>query len=63
MATTHKETARVYQFPVRPRRRLDNGLTVPSIPAEVALSVVDSCWYHDEAVREDDKPQGRPKPC
>ncbi|AYD01923.1 DUF2735 domain-containing protein [Neorhizobium sp. NCHU2750] len=62
MRSVHRESAKIYQFPLMPRRRLDNGLTVPSAP-DVVLSVVDMCWYHDEAVRGEDQPQERPKPC
>lgn len=58
----HRETAKVFQFPLRPRRRLDNGTTAPAEVFEVAPSVVDtSCWYHDDAVR--DVEVERPKPC
>jgi hypothetical protein len=58
----HRETARIYQFPVTPRRRLDNGKTVPAVGLEATLSVVDDCWYHEEALHEPVKPE-RPKPC
>ncbi|WP_117191663.1 DUF2735 domain-containing protein [Rhizobium terrae] len=59
----HRETAKVYQFPIRQRVRLDNGRTLPTGIYDVAPAVVDTnCWYHDEAVRESTKTD-RPKPC
>jgi hypothetical protein len=63
MRSVHRESAKIYQFPLTQRRRLDNGMTVPSVPSDVVLSVVDMCWYHDEAVRGEIKPEERPKPC
>jgi hypothetical protein len=63
MGGIHRETAKIYQFPLSPRRRLDDGLTVPAKGADIVLSVVDTCWYHDEAIRDDENPKGRPKPC
>jgi hypothetical protein len=59
----HRETAKILQFPLRPRQRLGNGTTLPGAAYEVALSVVDSCWYHDEAVQELPSKPDRPKPC
>ena len=59
----HRESAKIYQFPLHPRRRLENGSTVPSAAYDVMVSVVDNCWYHDEAVRDPSKPSERPKPC
>ena len=60
----HRETATVFQFPVRPRRRLDNGMTAPAGVFEIGANVVDtSCWYHDEAVRDGEPKNDRPKPC
>ncbi len=59
----HRETAKIYQFPIRPRRRLENGATVPQ-DLEIVVSVVDTCWYHDEAVKDAAPKNGeRPKPC
>jgi hypothetical protein len=63
MAGIHRDTATIYQFPIRPRRRLDNGLTTPLASTEVTLSVVDTCWYHDEAIRDEERVPERPKPC
>ncbi|MFB9947756.1 DUF2735 domain-containing protein [Rhizobium puerariae] len=65
MATNiHRKTAQIIQFPVLPRRRPGTGKAVPAGNHEVAVTVVDTCWYHDEAVREgDSRPGDRPKPC
>lgn len=60
----HRDTATIYQFPVRPRRRLENGLTAPAGIYEMAPAVVDvSCWYHDEAMSDAQAKPERPKPC
>jgi hypothetical protein len=59
----HQETARIFEFPLRPRRRLDNGRTVPVSGLELVASVVDQCWYHGEALHEDSKKPDQPKPC
>ncbi|MDR6816751.1 hypothetical protein J2X76_001924 [Neorhizobium sp. 2083] len=60
----HRESATIYQFPVRPRRRLEDGRTVPTGIQDVALSIVDtSCWYHDEAVRDGEPKNDPSKPC
>jgi len=59
-----RETAKILPFPVRPRRRMENGRTAPAGIYEVPASVVDDCWYHDEAVRDEaPKLTDRPKPC
>lgn len=63
MAGIHRDTAKIYQFPLRPRHRLDNGLTVASGDRDVVIAVVDTCWYHAEAVRGEDVTPERPKPC
>ncbi|MBP1846382.1 hypothetical protein J2046_004657 [Rhizobium petrolearium] len=61
----HRETAKIYQFPIRPRQRPGNGRTAPGDEIhEVAANVLDTCWYHDEAVRDDEtRSNDRPKPC
>ncbi len=63
MAGIHRETAKIYEFPLMQRRRLDNGLTAPAPPKEVVFSVVDTCWYHSEAIREDEHAPEMPKHC
>jgi len=63
MAGIHRETAKIYEFPLMQRRRLDNGLTAPAASKEVIFSVVDTCWYHGEAIREDEHAHDTPKPC
>lgn len=48
-----QHTAKIYQFPLMPRRKLQNGSTVVASPFDVSMNVVDtSCWYHDDAVHE-----------
>ncbi|TWF54837.1 DUF2735 domain-containing protein [Neorhizobium alkalisoli] len=59
----HRESAKIIEFPIRPRRRMEGGLTVPAGRYEVAVSVVESCWYHDEAVHDEVASEERPKPC
>jgi hypothetical protein len=60
----HRETAKIYEFPFSARRRLENGRTVPTGIFDAATSVVDICFYHEEAVREGEPRMGdRPKPC
>jgi hypothetical protein len=58
----HRETAKILQFPLRPRLRLENGTTMPG-GYERSLAVIDTCWYHDEAVRDATPKPERPKPC
>jgi hypothetical protein len=57
----HSEGARIFQFPLRPRLRLDNGRTMAASPQNV-LAALEPCWYHDEAVRERDALDVSPKP-
>jgi len=45
------ESAQIFEFPLTPRRRLDDGRTVPVAAPVMSANVVDQCWYHDEAVR------------
>ena len=40
------DTAKIYQFPQRAPK------TPPKEPAPITKIVCDSCWYHDEAIRE-----------
>ncbi|AXV16004.1 DUF2735 domain-containing protein [Neorhizobium sp. SOG26] len=59
----HRETAKILSFPLRPRRRLENGMTAPAL-YEAAPAIVDiGCWYHEEAVQADTSKSERPKPC
>ncbi|OJT96149.1 MAG: hypothetical protein BGN83_11095 [Rhizobium sp. 63-7] len=51
----HQQTAKIYQFPLRGRRRFDDvraALMSDLEKFEMAPAVVDTCWYHDEAVRD-----------
>lgn len=57
----HHDTAKIYQFPVVSRRqnfgqRTENmQSSVISFPAKVEYAVIDTCWYHQEAVIAADK--------
>jgi hypothetical protein len=59
----HRETARIYEFPLRPRLRLEDGRTIPTSGPEFAPSVVDQCWYHNEALHDETTTPDRPKAC
>ncbi|TDK39165.1 DUF2735 domain-containing protein [Rhizobium deserti] len=58
----HRETATILQFPLQPRLRLEGGKTIAG-GYERAVVVVDTCWYHEEAVRDATPKPERPKPC
>lgn len=57
----HHDTAQIYQFPVASRRRnfrqkAENmQSSVIDFPERVQYAVVDTCWYHQEAVLAEDK--------
>ncbi|CAN7498399.1 glutamine synthetase translation inhibitor GstI [Rhizobium leguminosarum] len=55
----HRESAKIYQFPVKAIRnanRFERARLMEREAAEVCDAALDSCWYHDEAVRESDRP-------
>ncbi|MCJ9695613.1 DUF2735 domain-containing protein [Rhizobium sp. PRIMUS64] len=55
----HRESATIYQFPVKAIRnanRFERARLMEREAADVCDSALDSCWYHDEAVRESDRP-------
>ncbi|QIO50696.1 DUF2735 domain-containing protein [Rhizobium leguminosarum bv. trifolii] len=55
----HRESATIYQFPVKAIRnanRFERARMMEREAAEVCDAALDSCWYHDEAVRESDRP-------
>lgn len=54
----HRESATIYQFPVKAvqaQNRFER-LRVMEREAAGVCDALDSCWYHDEAVRDDKKP-------
>jgi hypothetical protein len=55
-ANTYQETAKVYQFPVRPRHAIaDRRGSTQTIAASVPQGVcdeLDNCWYHGAAVHQ-----------
>jgi hypothetical protein len=55
----HRESATIYQFPVKAIRtanRFERARLMEREAAEVCDAALDSCWYHYEAVRESDRP-------
>ncbi|WP_276119135.1 DUF2735 domain-containing protein [Pararhizobium qamdonense] len=54
-------TATIYEFPAGGRklggRRFEQSATVADIRPKQVLTVDYSGWYHDEAMREDQKPK------
>ncbi|MEI1246709.1 glutamine synthetase translation inhibitor GstI [Rhizobium aouanii] len=55
----HRESATIYQFPVKAIRnanRFERARLMEREAADVCDAALDSCWYHDEAVRDADRP-------
>lgn len=58
----HCESAQIYQFPVADRRktfgkRQETGVSsVIDFPVKAPYDVIDTCWYHEEAVASESKP-------
>ena len=55
----HRESATIYQFPVKPPRAaslFERAKLMEREAADICDAALDSCWYHDEAVRETDRP-------
>jgi hypothetical protein len=53
-----RESATIYQFPIKAVRvpnRFERLRMMELEAASVCDAALDSCWYHDEAVREGDK--------
>ena len=63
MTSIHRETAKIYQFPLMPRMRPDKGGGHPGVPVKAPLVVVDTCWYHDQAIKNETRDTERPEPC
>ncbi|MCX8996215.1 DUF2735 domain-containing protein [Rhizobiaceae bacterium BDR2-2] len=57
----HHDSANIYQFPVATRRRTfgqkaeNMQSSVIDFPQPVHYAVVDTCWYHQEAIATDGK--------
>jgi Protein of unknown function (DUF2735) len=55
------DTAKIYEFPAGGRklggRRFEQSATVADFRPKQVLTVDYSSWYHDEAVREEQKPK------
>ncbi len=58
----HRDSARIYQFPVGGRagvERLREEVMPTSTPAPQAVHVACGSWYHDEAIEEDARERQR----
>jgi hypothetical protein len=55
------DTAKIYEFPAGGRksggRRFEQSATIADIRPKQVLTVDYSNWYHDEAIREEQKPK------
>jgi hypothetical protein len=54
----HRETATIYQFPVKGARqpnRFERARILEREAEAYCDEALDSCWYHHEAVSKDDK--------
>ncbi|MDQ0559756.1 hypothetical protein QO004_001538 [Rhizobium mesoamericanum] len=51
----HHETAKIYTFPIKSFAGAERRQTV-DIEKDVIPSVYESCWYHDEAIKETAEP-------
>lgn len=60
---THRETARIYVFPIRPRAKANtfggeaNAVTKLA-PGRLAANVLSGAWYHEEAIEEAAREKG-----
>jgi Protein of unknown function (DUF2735) len=57
MTKQHEQaTAKIYQFPARPRATSDSRRQTPKLAqqqaAQVPTAACNNCWYHDEAIEE-----------
>jgi hypothetical protein len=61
----HRETAKIYQFPIGGRaafnasRRLTQASVEALAPARAARVVYGGNWYHEEALQDDDPARQR----
>jgi len=59
--TVQRQSATIYKFPPRGRFATEaqhGDVTVSNIaPARLAKAALGSAWYHDEAIREAERPQ------
>ena len=52
---THQETAKIYQFPVRPRTTVAGqrgSAEAAELMAQRISSAIETCWYHDAAIQQ-----------
>ncbi|MBP1848605.1 DUF2735 domain-containing protein [Rhizobium halophytocola] len=52
---TVRETAKIYEFPIRSQRRLDDMRTREIAGRPVIYESCAGSWYHEDAIREADK--------
>ena len=53
-------SAEIIPFPVRSgRRKAETGKVAGDTVAQLAAAALDTCWYHDEAVRDTSPPPVR----
>ncbi|EPE94911.1 DUF2735 domain-containing protein [Rhizobium grahamii] len=50
----HHETATIYSFPAKRFVAAEPRMSV-DLESQMEASVYDSCWYHDEAMKESEK--------
>jgi hypothetical protein len=53
--STHQGTAKIYQFPVRPRPAVAGhrqSVDAAELMAQRISSAVETCWYHDAAIQQ-----------
>lgn len=55
----HRESAKIYQFPVKAAaaNRFERTRRLELEAQRVCDAALDSCWYHDEAVRDAERPK------
>jgi hypothetical protein len=60
MTNVHRESAKIYSFPVRGRFAVRAGQDrkgPESKATRATAAALDSAWYHDEAIRETELPR------
>jgi hypothetical protein len=54
----HRESAKIYQFPVKAgASRFERARRLELEAQRVCDAALDSCWYHEEAVRDAERPK------
>ena len=53
--STPQESAKIYQFPLRPRGVIADqrkGAAIDSISQDIRNTAIGACWYHEAAVEQ-----------